>query len=95
MAFYVYLVTNKRYGTLYAGVTDDLVKRIWEHSTDTRPGFTSRYRLKSLVWFEVHDSRESAFARERTIKKWNRAWKLELIEKQNSTWRDLWPEIAN
>ncbi len=95
MAFYVYLVTNKRYGTLYAGHTDDLVKRAWEHRTDARPGFTSRYRLKTLVWFEEHESRESAFARERAIKKWNRAWKLELIEKENPSWRDLWSEIAS
>ena len=95
MAFYVYLVTNKRYGTLYAGLTDDLVKRMWEHRTDARPGFTSRYGLKTLVWFEVHESRESAFARERAIKKWNRAWKLELVEKENPSWRDLWPEIAS
>ena len=95
MAFYVYLVTNKRYGTLYAGHTDDLVKRTWEHRIDARPGFTSRYHLKTLVWFEVHESRESAFARERAIKKWDRAWKLELIEKENPSWRDLWPEIAS
>jgi putative endonuclease len=94
MAFYVYLVTNKRNGTLYAGMTDDLVKRIWEHRSGTRSGFTKRYELKSLVWFETHESRESAFARERAIKKWNRAWKLALIEQLNPAWRDLWSEIA-
>jgi putative endonuclease len=68
---------------------------MWEHRTDARSGFTSRYSLKTLVWFEAHESRESAFARERAIKKWNRAWKLELIEKENPAWRDLWSEIAN
>jgi putative endonuclease len=94
MAFYVYMLTNKRSGTLYIGMTDNLVKRVWQHREGVAKGFTHRYSLKSLVWFETHASRESAFARERQMKKWNRAWKLQLIEKQNPTWRDLWNEIA-
>ena len=94
MAFYVYIVANKRNGTLYIGLTDDLVKRVWQHREGLLPGFTKRYGLKLLAWFEQHESRESAFQREREMKKWNRAWKLDLIEKQNPGWRDLWPEIA-
>ena len=93
MAFYVYMLSNKRNGTLYVGMTDDLVRRVWQHRNDLFEGFTKRYGIKMLVWFEDHESRESAFARESQIKKWNRAWKLELIEKQNSGWHDLWDEI--
>ncbi|MDO8878132.1 MAG: GIY-YIG nuclease family protein [Pseudolabrys sp.] len=95
MAFYVYILCNKRNGTLYVGMTDDLVKRTWQHREGTFEGFTKNYDLKSLVWFEEHHSRESAFGRERQMKKWNRAWKLRLIESQNPEWRDLWDEIAN
>ena len=95
MAFHVYILANKRNGTLYAGMTDDLVKRVWQHRNDVIPGFTQRYGIKTLVWYEVHESRESAFIRERQMKKWNRAWKLELIEKMNPGWRDLWDEIAS
>jgi putative endonuclease len=94
MAFYVYMLTNKRGGTLYIGMTDDLVKRVWQHREGAIEGFTSRYGLKSLVWFEMHESRESAFARERQMKKWQRAWKLQLIGQQNPEWRDLWNDIA-
>ena len=74
-------------------MTDDLAKRIWMHREEVLPGFTKKYSVKILVWCEVHESRESAFIRERQIKKWNRAWKLELIEKTNPTWRDLYEEI--
>jgi putative endonuclease len=74
-------------------MTDDLVGRIWQHRNDLRHGFTRRYRVKTLVWYELHESRESAFVRERQIKKWNRAWKLRLIEQANPEWRDLWPDI--
>jgi putative endonuclease len=94
MAFYVYILANKRNGTLYIGMTDDLVKRVWQHRNNIIPGFTQRYALKTLVWHEQHESRESAFARERQIKKWNRAWKIETIESANPGWRDLWNEIA-
>ena len=93
MAFYVYVLANKKNGTLYVGMTDDLVKRIWQHRNGLIDGFTKRYGLKTLVWFEAHESRESAFTRERQIKKWNRIWKLELIERMNPTWRDLYEDI--
>jgi putative endonuclease len=95
MSFFVYILANRRNGTLYVGMTDDLVKRVWMHKEEVLPGFTKDYDVKLLVWYEVHDSRESAFIRERQIKKWNRVWKLELIEKTNSSWRDLYDEIAN
>jgi putative endonuclease len=94
MAFFVYILANKRNGTLYVGMTDDLVKRVWQHHNDVIPGFTERYGVKTLVWHETHESRESAFARERQLKKWNRAWKLELIEKTNPAWRDLADELV-
>jgi putative endonuclease len=93
MAFFVYILASKRNGTLYIGMTDDLVKRVWQHRNDVIPGFTQRYGAKTLVWYELHDSRESAFTRERQMKKWNRNWKLELIEQANPSWRDLWDEI--
>jgi putative endonuclease len=95
MSFFVYILANRRNGTLYVGMTDDLVKRVWIHKESVLPGFTKDYDVKLLVWYEVHTSRESAFIRERQIKKWNRAWKLELIEKTNPSWRDLYEEIAN
>ncbi len=95
MSFFVYILASRRNGTLYVGMTDDLVKRVWMHKEEVLPGFTKDYGVKLLVWYEVHDSRESAFIRERQIKKWNRAWKLELIEKTNPSWCDLYDEIAN
>jgi putative endonuclease len=95
MSFFVYILASRQNGTLYVGMTDDLVKRVWMHRQEALPGFTKDYGVKLLVWYELHDSRESAFIRERQIKKWNRAWKLALIEKTNSSWRDLYEEIAN
>ena len=94
MSFYVYMLASRRNGTLYIGMTDDLVKRVWVHKTELLPGFTKDYGVKLLVGYEVHASRESAFTRERQLKKWNRAWKLELIEKMNPSWGDLYDEIA-
>ncbi|HEY6025467.1 MAG TPA: GIY-YIG nuclease family protein [Pseudolabrys sp.] len=94
MAFFVYILASKRNGTLYVGMTDDLVKRVWQHRNDIIPGFTKRYSVKALVWYEAHETRESAFARERQIKKWIRAWKLELIEKVNPSWRDFGDEVS-
>ncbi len=82
MTFFVYMLASKRNGTLYVGMTDDLVKRTWQHRDGVVEGFTKSYGVKTLVWYELHEARESAFARERQIKKWNRAWKLELIEKR-------------
>jgi putative endonuclease len=94
MPFYVYILTNKRNGTLYIGMTDDVVRRVWEHRENAADGFTKQYGLKMLVWFEQHSSRESAFERERQMKKWNRVWKLREIERNNPEWRDLFEEIA-
>ncbi|MBN8982759.1 MAG: GIY-YIG nuclease family protein [Rhizobiales bacterium] len=94
MNFFVYMLASKRNGTLYTGMTDDLVRRVWQHRTGTLGGFTARYNVKMLISYEVHGSRESAFARERQIKKWNRDWKLKLIEAGNREWRDLWEEIS-
>ena len=93
MSFYVYILASRRNGTLYTGMTDDLPKRIWQHRSGAIPGFTKRYDVKMLVWMEEHDSRESAFLRERQLKKWNRDWKLRLIEKENPAWRDLWHDL--
>jgi putative endonuclease len=94
MTYFVYILASARNGTLYVGLTDDLVKRISQHRSDLIPGFTRRYGVKMLVWYESHESRESAFVRERQLKKWNRAWKLTLIEQKNPSWQDLWTEVA-
>ncbi len=89
----VYILASKRNGTLYVGVTSDLIKRIFEHKNDLADGFAKRYRIHALVYFEIHDDIATAIAREKKIKKWNRSWKLELIEKQNPDWRDLYDDI--
>ena len=94
MAFFVYILASEPNGTLYIGMTDDLVKRVWQHRNDVIPGFTQRYGVKMLVWYDSHEARESAFMRERQLKKWNRAWKLALIEQENPSWRDLWTELS-
>ena len=94
MAFFVYILASRRNGTLYVGMTDDLTRRVWQHRNDLIPGFTKRYGVKTLVWYEPHESRQSAFTREYRLKKWNRAWKLALIEKDNPRWQDLWVEVA-
>jgi len=85
----VYILTSKRNGTLYIGVTSNLQKRAWEHKNDQVEGFTRRYGVHRLVYYELHDDMTSAIQREKQMKKWNRAWKLELIEKQNPNWQDL------
>lgn len=89
----VYVLASKRNGTLYIGVTSDLRKRVWEHKNDLVEGFTKRYRVHHLVYYELHDDMVSAIEREKQMKKWNRAWKLELIEKHNPDWQDLWEGI--
>jgi len=94
MSFYVYILASRRNGTLYVGMTDDLVRRVWEHRIGALPGFTRRYGVKMLVWYEPHETRETAFHRERQIKKWNRAWKLQLIERSNPTWKDLAGDLS-
>jgi putative endonuclease len=90
----VYILASKRNGTLYVGVTSDLVKRIWEHKNNMVEGFTKRYMVKQLVWYELHESMESAIMREKRIKDWKRAWKLELIESKNPDWLDLYDTIV-
>lgn len=90
----VYILASKRNGTLYTGVTSDLVKRVWEHQHNLVEGFTRRYGVHTLVYFERHEVMEEAIRREKQIKKWNRAWKIALIERHNPEWEDLWPTIA-
>ena len=89
----VYILASRRNGTLYVGVTSDLIKRIWEHKSDAIDGFTKRYGVHDLVWFEQHEDMMSAIAREKAIKEWKRAWKLELIEKSNPGWCDLYKNL--
>ena len=89
MSFFVYILASRRNGTLYIGMTDNLARRVWEHRIGAVPGFTRKYGVKLLVWYELHESRESAFQRERQLKKWNRAWKRNLIERSNPNWHDL------
>lgn len=86
----VYILASDQNGTLYVGVTSDPVKRVWEHKNNVVPGFTKRYNVHDLVWYELHDSMESAIAREKAIKAWKRSWKIELIEKSNPKWSDLY-----
>jgi putative endonuclease len=90
----VYILASKHNGTLYIGVTRDLVKRVWEHKHDVVEGFTRKYGIHTLVYFEQHNEMAEAIRREKQLKKWNRPWKIELIEKINPHWRDLWPEIV-
>jgi putative endonuclease len=89
VAFHVYIMASRRNGTLYVGMTDDLDARVAVHRAGEFPGFTRKYGCKTLVWFEAHETREAAFLRERRIKRWNRAWKLALIERDNPDWADL------
>ena len=91
--YYVYLTASRKHGTLYLGVTNDLVRRIYEHKTKVVPRFTSRYNVVRLVWFECYDDPTSAIAREKVIKKWRRDWKIRLIEEENPDWLDLYPSI--
>jgi putative endonuclease len=90
----VYILASKRNGTLYTGVTSDLLRRVWEHKNDLAEGFTKQYSVHDLVYYETCDDMTSAINREKQIKKWNRRWKLELIEKCNPDWRDLYEELA-
>jgi len=94
MSFFVCILASQRNGTLYIGMTDNLARRVWEHQSGAVPGFTKKYDIKTLVWYELHQSRESAFQRERQLKKWNRAWKIALIEQSNPSWRDLTAELV-
>lgn len=90
----VYILASKRNGTLYIGVTSDLIKRVWEHKNNMVEGFTKRYGVHQLVWYEIHDNMESAMEREKRLKNWKRAWKLKLIEGVNPDWEDLYHRIV-
>jgi putative endonuclease len=90
----VYILASKRNGTLYIGVTSNLVKRIWEHRNNLVEGFTERYGVHNLVWYELHESMESAIQREKRLKEWKRRWKMQMIEKVNPDWEDLYPRIV-
>lgn len=92
--FFVYIMASTPKGTLYIGVTSNLVQRVWQHKQDLVEGFTRRYGVKMLVYFESHDTAEHAIVREKQLKKWRRAWKVELIEESNSEWRDLYDTIT-
>lgn len=91
--YYVYILASKSYGTLYIGVTNDLVRRVWEHKNDFVEGFTKKYGVHRLVYYEQCEDVESAITREKQMKKWERRWKLELIEKMNPGWKDLYDDI--
>jgi putative endonuclease len=93
--FYVYIMTSRRNGTLYTGVTSDLIKRVYEHKNGLAEGFTKKYGVHFLVWYEIHQTADTAFKREKQIKKWNRSWKLELVEKENPEWHDLYCSFVN
>lgn len=90
----VYMMASKQQGTLYIGVTSNLIQRIWQHRTGEMEGFTKQYGVKLLVWYEQHETMESAISREKAIKKWRRDWKINLIERDNPHWLDLWSSIV-
>jgi len=92
--YYVYMLASKKNGTLYTGVTSNLIKRVWEHKNGSVPGFTSNYKVDCLVFFEVHGDVMEAIKREKNIKGWRRQWKIELIEKDNPNWDDLYASIT-
>ena len=91
--YYVYILASGRNGTLYIGVTNDLVKRVWQHKNNIIPGFTQKYNIHKLVYYEQTGNIESAITREKQLKKWNRDWKINLIEKSNCEWKDLYENI--
>ncbi len=90
----MYILATQRNGTLYIGVTSDLIQRIWQHRDGGVEGFTQQHAVKTLVWYEQHETMDSAITREKTLKRWNRDWKLRLIERRNPEWADLWFEIT-
>lgn len=93
--YYVYILASKKNGTLYIGITSNLVKRIWEHKNKTIEGFTKKYSVTTLVYFEQHDSPEMVIKREKQLKNWRRQWKVNQIEKENPDWLDLYEDIAS
>jgi putative endonuclease len=92
--YFVYMLASRRNGTLYVGVTNDVIRRTWQHKMDLVEGFTKKYGVHILVWYELHEDINAAIAREKRLKKWNRAWKVRLIEKDNSGWSDLWEKLT-
>ena len=95
MNYYVYIIASRRDGAIYIGVTNNLVRRVYEHRIKAVPGFTSKYNITQLVWFEVYDDPVSAITREKELKKWKRSWKIQLIEKDNPDWKDLYASICS
>ena len=89
----VYMMASSKNGTLYIGVSSDLIKRAWQHKNEVIKGFTEKYSVHLLVWYEVHENMESAISREKALKKWNRIWKLRLIEQFNPEWQDLYEQL--
>ena len=94
-SFYVYMLTSRRNGTLYAGITSNLIQRVWQHRESMESGFSKEHAVKLLVWYEQHETAYSAITREKQIKKWNRTWKVEMIEAVNPYWRDLYSDITS
>ena len=90
---YLYILANRKHGTIYVGVTSDLIKRVHEHRNETMGGFSKKFNTKHLVYFELHDRIDDAIAREKVLKKWRRAWKVALIEECNPEWDDLWSSL--
>ena len=93
--FFVYIMTNKKYGTLYIGVSSNLVKRVWEHKNHVVKSFTDKYNLDKLVYYEIHENAESAIRREKRLKEWQRQWKIEMIDAFNHEWKDLYETIVS
>ncbi|MDP3997303.1 MAG: GIY-YIG nuclease family protein [bacterium] len=93
MYYYIYIMASKRNGTLYIGVTNDLVRRVWEHKQKLVDGFTKKYRVDKLVWYQIAEEPIAAITREKQLKNWHRQWKIDLIEKENPDWRDLYEDI--
>ena len=94
MPYYVYILASRKDGAIYVGITNDIVRRIYEHRTKVIQGFTSKYNITRLVWFEIYDDPISAISREKELKKWKRVWKVQLIEAQNPQWNDLYESIC-
>jgi putative endonuclease len=92
--YYVYLTASKKHGTLYLGVTNNLIRRIYEHKSKVVPGFTAQYNVTRLVWYEIYDDAITAISREKELKKWRRDWKIRLIEEDNPDWSDLYTSIT-
>ena len=92
--FFVYILASQKNGTLYIGVTSDLPKRVWEHKNKVVEGFTEKYDVDKLVWFEQHDNAESAITREKQMKEWKRGWKIKRIAEINPDWNDLYDDIC-